>query len=124
MNPFVGEPYNGANPETWGKTNYYKMNDQVVSNPMQTRIGGRKKLRKKSKKIIKKHSRKSKKYLKKNIKKSKKGGGLIDQRFPFPGLNTARSLMNSTQNAYNTLSGKHLNVSPNPLNQPIHSGST
>ncbi len=120
MNPFVGEPYNGANPETWGNTNYYKYNEQIVPNPVQTRIGGRKKRRK-----TKKNKRKiSKKYVKKNIKKSKKIGGFMDERFAFPGINTTRNLINSGQNVYNTMSGKHLNVSPSPLNQPIHSGST
>ena len=55
---------------------------------------------------------------------NKKGGGILDERFTFPGVNTTRNLMNSGQNIYNTFSGKHLNVSPNPLNQPIYSGST
>lgn len=119
MSPFVGEPYNGSNPVTWGNTNYYKLNEQVVSNPVQTRIGGKRKRNKKTKKN-------KKKYVKKYIKKSKKGGGFVDERFTFPGLNASRNIINSTQNMYNTFSGKQLNVSPSPLNQPInrYSGST
>ncbi len=119
MGPFVGEPYNVSNTETWGKTNYYKLNEQIVPNPQQTRMGG-----KKSRKYLKKNKKskkRSRKYLK---KKSKKGGGIFDQRNALPGVNETRNLINSTQNIYNTFSGKHLNVSPNPLNQPIHSGST
>jgi hypothetical protein len=112
MNPFVGQPYNGANPETWGRTNYYKYNEQVVPNPVQTRIGG------KRRKKVKRKTRKHKKYVK------KRGGGFVDERYAFPGLNASRNLINSTQNMYNTFSGKHLNVSPSPLKQPIYSGST
>jgi hypothetical protein len=119
MNPFVGGPYNGSNPATWGNTNYYKLNEQVISNPFQTRIGGKRKVKRKI-------NRRTKKNKKKYVKKSKKGGGFVDERFTFPGLNTSRNIINSTQNMYNTFSGKHLNVSPSPLNQPInrYSGST
>lgn len=121
MNPFVGKPYDISNPETWGKSNYYALNNNVTPKPVQTRIGG---------KLRKKYTRKNKKMKKnkKNLKKkSKKGGGFFDERFAFPGLNTSRNLINSGENVYNTFSGKQLNVSPNPLNQPIHknySGST
>jgi hypothetical protein len=129
MDPKVGKPYDVTNPDTWGKTNFYSLNQNTVQHPVQTRIGGH--LRKKTKKNIKKikknkkyFSKKNKKYLK---KKSKKGGGILDERFTFPGVNTTRNIINSGENIYNTLSGKQLNVSPNPMIQPInknYSGST
>ena len=57
MTPFVGKPYDGANPDTWGKTNYYGMNENIIKNPMPTRIGG--KLRKKSRKNKSRKTRKN-----------------------------------------------------------------
>jgi hypothetical protein len=118
MDPFIGKPFDNSNVETWGHTNYYKLNEYITPNPLQTRIGGKK--HKKNLKKSKKYKKKSKKYK----KKSKKGGGLVDERFTFPGVNTTRNIINSGQNMYNTISGKQLNVSPNPLIQPIYSGST
>lgn len=117
MNPFVGKPYEVSTPETWGKTNYYKLNEDISHHPVQTRIGG-KKSRKKMRKM-----RKTQKH-KKFKRNKKKGGSILDERYTFPGLNTTRNIINSGENMYNTFTGKHLNVSPSPLNQPIYSGST
>lgn len=118
MNPFVGQPFNGSDINTWGKTNYYDLNKSIISNPLQTRIGGKNK-KNKSKKL-----KKNKKSKKNKLKKYKKGGGFLDQRYVFPGVTTSRNLINSVDNLYNTFKGNYQNISPSPLNQPIYSGST
>lgn len=102
---FVGPPYEPGNTNTWGQTNYYKLNDDTIFLPKQTRIGG-------------KRNKKTKKNKKKNNRR-KKGGTIMDERFVLPFTNTIRNGMDSITNAYRNVHGDYPLISSSPMVQTL-----